>query len=115
MSGVRIVKKQNGFGKIARAFPDEVSTIIGKGAMDIQSVGQQLTPIGPTGNLQNNIVNSYRPGDHKATVTWAMEYAAYVELGTYQMSGRFFARDAAKEVWPAVKAALEQLEKRLPK
>lgn len=113
MSGVRIVKKQNGFGKVARAFPEKTSQIIKKVSNDIQSLGQANTPIGPTGNLQNNVVNSYRDGDLKASITWAMDYAAYVHEGTYKMVGRPFAKDAADDVWPSMKQAFESLEKKL--
>lgn len=110
MSGVRIVKKQNGFGDIARKFPDKATKIIKKASNDIQSLGQANTPIGPTGNLQNNVVNSYRDGDVAASITWAMDYAAYVHEGTYKMQGRPFAKDAADEVWPMVRKAFESIE-----
>jgi HK97 gp10 family phage protein len=113
VSGVSINKKLNDFDRIASRFPDRVSVIIRKGSADIQRIGQKNTPIGPTGNLRNNVVNSYRPGSLSASIRWVMQYAAYVHEGTYKMPGRPFASDAVETVWPSVVEAFQSLEKDL--
>lgn len=50
-----------------------------------------------TGNLQNSITHAVEMGEKAAYIGTNVEYASYVEFGTYKMEAKPFLRPAATE------------------
>ena len=81
-----------------------------KAAYDIEANAKTVVPV-DTGNLKNSI-QTMPESDLSATVgPRAVEYAIYVEMGTYKMRAQPYMIPAAERVRPAFIAAMEQISK----
>ncbi len=72
--------------------------VVRKAALDIEAYAKSVVPV-RTGNLKNSI-QTHQLNDLQAIVGTPVEYAAYVEYGTYKMAPRPYLTPAAEAVWP---------------
>lgn len=118
MNGTLVIEVRfNKFQAIAAGMPAKVSVIVRKAASDILARGRAYTPVGLTGNLQNNtgiragggLGGMFGGSGMSLEIFWAAFYAIYVNFGTRFMAPRLFANRAASEVAPGFIAAMKSL------
>lgn len=81
--------------EIIATVPGNKAEIVKAAAWHILGEAQKRTPVGETGNLKSE--NDVKPvGDGSYNVEYYMEYAPYVELGTYKMYARPFLHTAVE-------------------
>lgn len=100
---VRIVATLNRFPEFARSLPAVRERALDAGVAQCIATADPLTPV-DTGALRGNKVIDSGAGSR--TITWGQSYAAYVELGTYKMGARPFARPGADAALPVIAAEL---------
>jgi len=79
---------------------------IRKAALDIEARAKAIVPV-DTGNLKNSI-QAQKEKEFTWIVGTHVEYAPYVEYGTYKMAARPYLGPAAEEVRPQLLAAIER-------
>jgi len=85
----------------------QASAAIRKAAFDIEAHAKAVVPV-DTGNLKNSIQTTMED-DLTAVVGTHVEYAPYVEFGTYKMSPRPYLGPAAEAVRPSLEADMKRL------
>ena len=80
---------------------------IKRAAYDVEARAKDVVPV-DTGNLKNSIGTTME-GDLTAVVGTAVEYAPYVEFGTYKMAARPYLGTAAEAVRPSLVEAMKGL------
>lgn len=103
--------RYNGLPALSAAAVLRTKTAVAKAAFDIEGNAKTIVPV-DTGNLKNSIQTALEPGGLGATVgPRNVEYAIYVEFGTYKMRAQPYMRPAAEKVRPAFIAAMTQIAK----
>jgi HK97 gp10 family phage protein len=77
---------------IVASFPGLMEQAVSKTAKDIEATAKSICPY-DTGALQESILSESE--GLKATISPSMDYAGYVEFGTYKMSAQPYMRPAA--------------------
>ncbi len=85
----------------------QASAAIRKAAYDIEAYAKAVVPV-DTGNLKNSIQTTME-GDLTAIVGTHVEYAPYVEYGTYKMAARPYLGPAAEAVRSSLAVAMRGL------
>ncbi len=106
----RTTIRYNRIPEITARFPGAVRAAVAKAAYDIEADAKTLCPV-DTGALRGSIKTQVE--GTSAKVTASMEYAGYVEFGTYKMAPRAYMRPAADINEPKFIAAMEALAARL--
>ena len=106
----RTTIRYNRIPEITARFPGAVRAAVAKAAYDIEADAKALCPV-DTGALRGSIKTQVE--GMSAKVTASMEYAGYVEFGTYKMAPRAYMRPAADINEPKFIAAMEALAARL--
>jgi len=102
----RTTIRYNRIPDIAARFPGAVRAAVAKAAYDTEADAKTLCPV-DTGALRGSIKTQVE--GMSAKVTASMEYAGYVEFGTYKMAPRAYMRPAADINEPKFIAAMEAL------
>lgn len=102
----RTTIKYDRIPEITARFPGAVRAAVAKAAYDTEADAKTLCPV-DTGALRGSIKTQVEGAS--ARVTASMEYAGYVEFGTYKMAPRAFMRPAADINEPKFIAAMEAL------
>jgi len=97
----------NRLPEIAASLRPKASQIVRKAAADIEAHAKSIVPV-DTGNLKNSIQTEME-SDLTAVVGTNVEYAPYVELGTYKMAPRPYLGPAAERAKPCFEAAMKAL------
>jgi len=97
----------NRLPEITASLRPKASQIIRKCAADIEAGAKAVVPV-DTGNLKNSIQTEME-SDLTAVVGTNVEYAPYVEYGTYKMASRPYLGPAAETVKPGFEAAMKAL------
>lgn len=64
--------------------------------MQVENYAKMLCPV-DTGNLRNSITHEYEPSEQAEYVGSAVEYAAYVEMGTSRSKAQPYLRPAVMD------------------
>ena len=99
--------KFNRLPQITAALRPKASQIVRKTAADVEARAKSIVPV-DTGNLKNSIQTEME-SDLTAVVGTNVEYAPYVEYGTYKMAARPYLGPAAEAVRPGFEAAMKAL------
>ena len=102
----RTTIKYDRIPEITARFPGAVHKVIADTANSISEDAKFLCPV-KTGALWGSIKTQINGASAK--VTASMEYAGYVEFGTYKMAPRAFMRPAADINEPKFYAAMDAL------
>lgn len=106
----RTTIRYNRIPEIVARFPAAVRAAVSKAALDIEADAKALCPV-DTGALRGSIKAEIE--GTRATIEPHMEYAGYVEFGTYKMAPQAYMRPAADINEPKFIAAMEALVGRL--
>lgn len=107
---VSIQVKDNRIPQLIAAYPDMVSEVIRKATFDIEREAKGICPV-DTGTLRNSINSEVQ--DYTGVVSTNLDYAGYVEFGTYKKEARPYMMVAAQLVEPFFVRALEAMHRRL--
>ena len=97
----------NHFSQIGDKLAQELSRLVLKTAFDLEARAKTKAPV-DTGALKNSI-GVVEVSGYEADVVVTVDYAAYVEYGTYKMAAQPYLTPAIEEVRPAFNAALAKL------
>ena len=81
-----------------------------KAAYDIEGHAKAAVPV-DTGNLKSSIQTTQEGPVSASVGPRSVDYAGYVEYGTYKMGAQPYMRPAAERVAPAFISAMEQIAK----
>lgn len=107
---VSIQVKDNRIPQLIAAYPDMVSEVIRKATFDIEREAKGICPV-DTGTLRNSINSEVQ--DYTGVVSTNVDYAGYVEFGTYKMAAQPYMMPAAEIVGPQFVQAIETLVRSL--
>lgn len=107
---VRMVVKSDRFEEIIARYPGAIEDIIAKTTADCLDAAQAIVPV-DTGALKNSIAAEV--DGFTGVVSTNMEYAWFVEDGTYKMAAQPFMRPAALTVEGQFVEALTRLHEAL--
>ena len=102
----RTTIRYNRIPEIVARFPGAVRAVVAKTALDVEADAKALCPV-DTGALRGSIKAEIE--GTRATIEPHMEYAGYVEFGTYKMAPQAYMRPAADINEPKFIAAMEAL------
>ena len=101
----------NHIGKVSEQALALAEAAVAKAAFDIEGHAKAVVPV-DTGNLKNSIQTKREDEGLTYTVgPRGVDYAIYVEYGTYKMHAQPYLRPAANRVWPDFVKAMEQIVK----
>lgn len=104
---VRLVIKNNDFGKIAAGMEPKAARFIAKAAQDIQAQAQTRAPV-DTGILRASI-QAVQVSPLHWQVRVGADYGVYVEYGTRHMAAQPYLNPAVEAVRPAFLAAMQKV------
>ena len=100
---VSYVVKFNKLGQISRQLPQTAADVVDTTCHMLVEVAD--TPVGKTGNLQNNV--AIEANGLKGRVHWRAPYAGFVNNGTSRMTARPFIDQAVAQVAPIFAKAMQ--------
>lgn len=113
MIEANVTVTKNILPRIESRFAPEIADTLNTGVFDLVAAADPRTPV-DTGDLKNKKqLDMASGGNLSASVTWTMDYAAYVDQGTVYQAPQPYATTTADAVFPGVIANLTALEGRL--
>jgi HK97 gp10 family phage protein len=95
------------FPELSQKAHEQIRQVLRKAAFDVEAHAKKVVPV-DTGNLRNSIQSSF-PDEFVAVVGTHVEYAPYVEFGTYKMAARPYLMPAVEKVRPGFTAAMKRI------